>query len=82
MLGISNGEYDCLTASDSKWECSKCSSADLPVLNSVDAVDVFHFDFQKNLPTPKLTVEQQFYLRLLWTYVFGISIQHDGLYVA
>ena len=46
-LGISDGEYDCLAASDSKWECSKCSSADLPVLNSVDAVDVFHFDFQK-----------------------------------
>ena len=42
-----DGEYDCLAASDSKWECSKCSSADLPVLNSVDAVDVFHFDFQK-----------------------------------
>ena len=64
--------YDCLAASDSKWECSKCSSADLPVLNSVDAVDVFHFDFQNNLPTPKLTVGKQFYLRLLWTYVFGI----------
>ena len=46
-LGISDGEYDCLAASDSKQECSKCSSADLPVLNSVDAVDVFHFDFQK-----------------------------------
>ena len=52
-LGISDGEYDCLAASDSKWKCSKCSSADLPVLNSVDAVDGFHFDFQKNLPTPK-----------------------------
>ena len=78
-LGINDGEYDCLAASDSKWECSKCSSADLPVLNSVDAVDVFHFDFQKNLPTPKLTVGKQFYLRLLWTYVFG-KVEVEAVY--
>ena len=26
----------------------------------------------KNMPTPKLTVGAQFYLRLLWTYLFGI----------
>ena len=38
----------------------------------MDAVDVFHFDFQQNLPTPKLTVGQQFYCGLLWTYLFGI----------
>lgn len=84
-LGISNGEYDCLTESDSKWECCKCSSADLPVLNSVDAVDVFHFDFQKNLPTPKLTVGKQFYLRLLWTCfwnLLSIYKRYDSLYVA
>ena len=81
-LGISDGEYDCLAASDSKWECSKCSSADLPVLNSVDAVDVFHFEFQKNLPTPKLTVGKQFYLRLLWTYVFGIYSASTNIMMA
>ena len=38
----------------------------------VDAVDVFNFDFMQNQATPKLTVGQQFYLRLLWTYLFGI----------
>ena len=54
-LGIRDGEYDCLATSDTKQECSKCSNVDLPVLNSVDVVDVFYFDFQKKLPTPKLT---------------------------
>ena len=44
----------------------------LPSFNSINAIDVFHFDFQKNLPTPKLTVGKQFYIRLLWTYLFGI----------
>ena len=38
----------------------------------MDAVDVFHFDFQQNLPTSKLSVSKQFYLRLLWTFLFGI----------
>ena len=27
---------------------------------------------KKNIPTPKLTVGKQFYMRLLWTYLFGI----------
>ena len=41
--------------------------------HSIEAVDVFHLpDFMKNLPTPKLTVGEQFYQRLLWTYLFGI----------
>lgn len=71
-LGISDGEYNCLTVSDARWECSKCRCVDLLMLISVNRIDVFHFDFQKNLPTPKLTVGQQFYLRLLWTYIFGI----------
>lgn len=71
--GIDDDEYDYLSASEGKWECSGCRKVDLPPLNSVDAVDVFHFDFQKNLPTPKLTVGQQFYARLLWTYLFGIK---------
>ena len=38
-------------------------------LNSLDVVDVFHFDFQQNLPTPKLSVGKKFYLRLPWTYL-------------
>lgn len=71
-VDISNDEYDSLTESEGKWECSECKSCDLPVFNSVDAVDMFHLDFQQNLPTPKLTVGEQFYLRLLWTYLFGI----------
>ena len=85
-------EYECLSSSENNWECSTCKT-DLPAFNSVDAIDVFHFDFQKNLPTPKLTVGQ-FYCRLLWTYLFGIysastiwylfSIYQDddGVYVA
>lgn len=69
---VGNEEYDSLSRSNSIWECPTCKSSGLPALNSVDAVDVFHFDFEKNLPTPKLTVGKQFYLRLLWTYLFGI----------
>lgn len=70
-VSINDSDYELLGVSDSKWECPNCST-DLPALNSVDSIDVFHFDFQKNLPTPKLTVGSQFYLRLLWTYLFGI----------
>ena len=44
----------------------------IPPFNTVNAIDVFHFDYQKNLPTPKLTAGKQFYLRLLWTYNFGV----------
>lgn len=72
-IGISDEEYSLLlSTSSSKWECSKCIQQNLPKFNSIDAVDVFHFDFQKTLPTPKLSVGQQFYLRLLWTYIFGV----------
>ena len=69
---LADEEYDKLSWTDAIWECQACISPGLPSLNSVHAVDVFHFDFQQNLPTPKLTVGKQFYLRLLWTYVFGI----------
>ena len=71
-LDIDDVQYAHLNDSEEKWECPACQNSDLPPLNSVDAVDCFHFDFQQNLPTPKLTVGQQLYCRLLWTYLFGI----------
>ena len=80
-VGICESEYTELSTSDAKWECSNCNTG-LPALNSVDAVDVFHFDFQQNLPTPKLTVGQQFYLRLLWTYLFGIYSASTNIMMA
>jgi len=70
-LNLTEEQYDKLSKSDCFWQCSACKK-DLPELNSKDAVDVFHFDFQQNLPTPKLPVGKQFYLRLLWTYLFGV----------
>ena len=70
-LNLSEKEYEELSTSDCVWQCPGCKKG-LPEFNSKDAVDVFHFDFQQNLPTPKLSVGKQFYLRLLWTYLFGI----------
>ena len=70
-LNLTDEEYDELTKSDCFWQCSACKK-DLPEFNSKDVVDVFHFDFQQNLPTPKLSVGKEFYLRLLWTYLLGI----------
>lgn len=69
--GLNTVEY-CQLTEDEIWRCTSCVEANLPAHNTKDAVDVFHFDFQKNLPTPKITVGHQFYLRLLWTYLFGI----------
>ena len=71
-VNIDDEEYTRLTESEGKWECPTCQNSDLPPFNSKNTIDAFHFDFQQNLPTPKLTVGQQFYLRLLWTYLFGI----------
>ena len=71
-VNVNDELYAHLSDSEEKWECPLCQKSDLPPFNSVDAVDCFHFDFQQNLPTPKLTVGQQFYCRLLWTYLFGI----------
>ena len=82
---IDDHGYDLLSTSDDKWECAECRKSALPPFKSVDAIDLFHFDFQKNLPTPKLTAGQQFYMRLLWTYLwylFSIYQDNDGLYVA
>lgn len=70
-IGMTDNEYHRLTIGDNLWECPTCKGS-FPDFNSVDAVDVMHFDFQKNLPTPKLTVSDQFYKRLLWTYLFGV----------
>ena len=71
-LDIDDVQYAHLNDSEEKWECPACQNSDLPPLNRVTAVDCFHVDFQQNLPTPKLTVDQQFYCRFLWTYLFGI----------
>lgn len=79
-MNVSDEEYDLLSGSDRQWKCSTCSiERRLPPHN---AVDVFHFDFQQNLPTPKLTVGKQFYLRLLWTYLFGIYCASTQITVA
>ena len=72
-LNLTNAQYRKLSQSKDKWICANCcGDYTLPAFNSVEAIDVFHFDFQQNMPTPKLTVGKQFYLRLLWTYLFGI----------
>ncbi len=69
-------QYKKLSMSNEQWHCANCTggydSVSSTTFNRMDAIDVFHFDFQQNLPTPKLTVGKQFYLRLLWTYLFGI----------
>ena len=79
---VTEGEYDRLSSSDERWECPDCADSVLPPHNSKDVMDVFHFDFQKNLPTPKITVGQQFYLQLLWTYLFGIYCASNQLTAA
>ena len=48
-IGIGEDEYDHLSSSDDSWSCSLRKNY-LPSFNSVDAVDVVHFDFQKNMP--------------------------------
>ena len=74
-------QYQNVAASPDAWVCANCcGDQTLPHFQTTSAIDVFHFDFQKNLPTPKLTVGKQFYLRLLWTYLFGIyCVSNDTL---
>lgn len=70
---INSTQYKKVAASDEAWYCANCTGDhQLPPFNTVNAIDVFHFDYQKNLPTPQLTAGKQFYLRLLWTYNFGV----------
>ena len=68
-VGLQKDEYETLNSSDAEWKCTACVSS-LQLFNSIHAVDVFLFDFQKNLPTSKLSVREQFYQRLLWTSEF------------
>ena len=81
-IGMSSSDYENLTTeSDALWECPGCKGG-FAGFNTVDAVDVVHFDFQKNLPTPKLTVGDQFYKRLLWTFLFGVYTASSQIMVA
>ena len=45
-VGLQKDEYEMLSSSDVEWKCTACVS-DLQLFNSISAVDVFHFDFQK-----------------------------------
>ena len=47
-MNLSDDDYDKLSETDMIWECLSCKTPDLPELNSVDVVEVFHFDFQQN----------------------------------
>jgi hypothetical protein len=67
---ITNAQYKKISVSEEEWHCASCTGNLHIPFNRINAIDVFHFDFQKNIPTPKLTVGKQFYLRLLWTCAF------------
>ena len=80
---LTAGQFSKLANSEEPWVCPNCcGDTALPAFNSAQAIDVFHFDFQKNIPTPKLTVGKQFYHRLLWTYLFGIWSASKGILCA
>lgn len=80
-INMNEDEYTALSNSDATWQCSLCLN-DFKPFNNVDSVDVFHFDFQQNMPTLKLPVGEQFYQRLLWTYLFGIYSASNDLMAA
>ena len=82
-LNLTSVQYERLSLSQEKWICGNwCGNYSLPAFNSVDAPDVYHFDFQQNMPTPKITIGKQFYLRLLWTYLFGIFCASSSIICA
>ena len=84
-LKLTAAQFAKLGDSEETQICPNCfDNHSSPAFNSISTVDVFHFDFQKNMPT-KLTVGKQFYLCLLWTYhvlslykriVCGMSLLH------
>ena len=43
---------------------------------SVDAVDMYSFDFEQNLPCPNIQNSEIFYMRQMWLYNFGV---HDAV---
>lgn len=45
---------------------------ELPAYCSKEGIGVYHFDFEKNLSTPKLTTSEAYYTRFLYCYSFGI----------
>ena len=49
LIGMTDDEYHRQTIGDNLRECSTYKGI-FPDLNSVDVVDMMHFDFQKNLP--------------------------------
>ena len=59
-VNITEEQYYQLAKSKTIWECSSCRDCDLPALNSVNAVDVFHFDFQQTYPPPSSVLVNNF----------------------
>ena len=46
-VGTTEEEYEALSSTDISWICGAYQEG-LQPFNSVDAVDIFHFDFMKN----------------------------------
>lgn len=79
-VAIDDNEYDYLSASEGKWECSACRKVHLPPLNSVD---IFHFDFQNTTKTHcRAAVLCMTTLDLPLWYLFSIYQDNDSLHVA
>ena len=47
-VSLTDSEYEQLSKLERMWECPACRNPEFPELNSRDAVDTFHFDFQQN----------------------------------
>lgn len=58
---LTDAQYEKVTTLEEKWICANCcGDKSLPAFITVNAVDVFHFNLQQNMPGPKLTVGKQF----------------------